>query len=174
MNVRRSYLVMAVYPNARGFAYVIFGRADFPLDWGVSELPAQERLRLSLDRFSHLLDRYDLDIVLLRNVPEGSRGKRLVKLVQAMDELARRRRARTIRISAQQARHAFAHVEPPTRYLIAQEIAERIPAFGPLLPPRRKIWIGESGRMGLFDAAAIALTFFASNKAADEQTPRSI
>jgi hypothetical protein len=164
MNVRRYNLVMAVYPNARGFAYVIFGRPDFPIDWGVSELPAQQRLGLALRRMSRLLDQYDLDVVLLRRVPKTSRATRLVSLVQAMDELARRREIRTSAISRQQVRQAFTNVEPPTRYLIAQAIAERIPSFRPLLPPRRKIWIGEGGRMGLFDAAALALTFLASNK----------
>ena len=30
----------------------------------------------------------------------------------------------------------------------------------PYLPPIRKIWKSEDSRMGLFDAAALALTFF--------------
>jgi|SRR5690348_15036174 hypothetical protein len=49
-----------------------------------------------------------------------------------------------------------------TTYCIAraQFIASHIPVFQPLLPPPRKIWNSEDARMSIFDAAALALTFF--------------
>jgi hypothetical protein len=48
----------------------------------------------------------------------------------------------------------------PTKGGIAETIAKHIPAFDRFLPPRRKLWMSEDVRMGLFDAAALAFTFF--------------
>jgi hypothetical protein len=67
---------------------------------------------------------------------------------------------RVEQISRTQIKGAFAIVGMPTRYAIATAIARHIPIFAPFLPPPRKIWNGEDRRMGLFDAAALALTFF--------------
>jgi hypothetical protein len=38
--------------------------------------------------------------------------------------------------------------------------AKHIPAFERHVPPPRKPWMSEDARMGLFDAAALALIFF--------------
>jgi hypothetical protein len=47
-----------------------------------------------------------------------------------------------------------------TRQAIAEVIAKHIPAFEQYVPPVRKPWIGENFRMGIFDAAGLALTYF--------------
>jgi hypothetical protein len=39
-------------------------------------------------------------------------------------------------------------------------IAKRMPAFEPFQPAPRKPWQSEDARMGIFDAAALALTFY--------------
>ena len=38
MNTRRYNLVMAIFPNARGFAYVVFEGPLAPIDWGMSDV----------------------------------------------------------------------------------------------------------------------------------------
>ena len=43
-----------------------------------------------------------------------------------------------------------------------------IPAFEAFLPEPRKWWNSEDPRMGLFDAAALALTFFHSSKSGEQ------
>jgi hypothetical protein len=59
-----------------------------------------------------------------------------------------------------QVRACFAEFGLATKQSIAEIIGKRIPAFERLVPPPRKIWMSEHARMGLFDAAALALTFF--------------
>jgi hypothetical protein len=39
-------------------------------------------------------------------------------------------------------------------------LERRFFALGRFLPPPRKLWKSEDARMGIFDAAALALTFF--------------
>ncbi|WP_156527887.1 hypothetical protein [Bradyrhizobium stylosanthis] len=48
----------------------------------------------------------------------------------------------------------------PEQAKTAERIAKHIPAFEQYVPPPRKPWMSEDRRMGLFDAAALALTFF--------------
>ena len=43
---------------------------------------------------------------------------------------------------------------------IAIAIAERFPELAPRLPRFRKPWMSEDYRMSIFDAVALALTFF--------------
>ncbi|UQR61346.1 hypothetical protein LRP30_31000 [Bradyrhizobium sp. C-145] len=51
----------------------------------------------------------------------------------------------------------------PNKQSLAKLIANQIPAFEQYAPPPRKPWMSEDCRAGLFDAAALALTFFGSN-----------
>jgi hypothetical protein len=44
-----------------------------------------------------------------------------------------------------------------------------IPAFERYVPPPRKPWKSEDARMGIFDAAALALTFFKDEAGGDLQ-----
>ena len=38
MKIRRGALVMGLFPNARGFAFVVFEGPLSPVDWGISEM----------------------------------------------------------------------------------------------------------------------------------------
>jgi hypothetical protein len=65
-----------------------------------------------------------------------------------------------VQFSRQQLRQSFEFLGSPTRYAIVEAIAKHIPLFEPYVPPVRKIWKTEDRRMGLFDAAALALAFY--------------
>jgi len=54
---------------------------------------------------------------------------------------------------------AFRHLGFLNKHVIAGHIAKHIPAFERYVPPARKTWMSEDSRMGLFDAAALALVF---------------
>jgi hypothetical protein len=159
MKAERDDLVLAFYPHARGFSYVVFEGSLSLVDWGMSDVPAKRKTPVCLGRLSFLLDQYGPDGVVIRQVPQG----RLAKLSEAITELVESRRIVIAAVSRDRIREAFGHLGSPTRYAIVQAIAKRIPVLAPYVPPVRKIWYGEDRRMGLFDAAAMALTFFESN-----------
>lgn len=148
-------LVMAVYPNARGFAYVVLESPLLVVDWGATDVAARRKIKVGLSRVSLLVDRYRPDVLVLR--ASEARGSRHDDFLKVMRRLAKARRTSVITISRKNVRAAFSEAEPPTRYRIAESVADLLPALRPLLPPQRKIWIGENRRMGLFDAAALAL-----------------
>jgi hypothetical protein len=164
MNVERQALVMAFYPNARGFAHVIFEGPFSPVDWGISEVRRRKRrLDTYVRRLSILIDRYHPDVLVLR------RGRQDSELPE-IERLAEDKGVRTYTVSRKEVRRAFAHLGSPTRYAIAVSIAGHIPTFAALMPAARKIWNGEDRRMGLFDAAALALAFFKNGRT--EETRR--
>jgi len=65
--------------------------------------------------------------------------------------------------SRERVRASFEDYGCPNKQSLAKLIAKYIPAFEQYVPPPRKAWMSEDRRMGLFDAAALALTFFRSN-----------
>jgi hypothetical protein len=54
----------------------------------------------------------------------------------------------------------FASAGFSNKQTLTKVIVKHIPAFARHVPPPRKPWKSEDGRMGLFDASALALVFF--------------
>lgn len=153
----KRVVVMAIFPNTRGFGYAVF-EGVVPVDWGASDVRGPRRNSVCIDRVVMLLNRYNPDIVLLRDASEA-RSSRVAHLIHAIGALPLDPRAACLVVSRPQVREAFGYLARPTRAAIAAAIAERIPFFAPLVPPVRKIWNSEDRRMGLFDAVALALTY---------------
>jgi hypothetical protein len=173
MTSRQHDLVIAFYPHARGFAYVVFEGPLLPIDWGMSDVPAREKARRCLRRLSLLLDQYRPDALLIREVTNGHRKRSIGALLAAIKEEARSRRLFTVAVSRKQIQEAFAYLGSPTRRAIVEAIAKHAPTFASYVPPIRKIWNGEDRRMGLFDAIALALAFY-KNERADETPERLV
>ena len=157
---RQDYaLILAFYPNARGFSYALFEGPLSLVDWGMCDIRGRRKTPICLRRLSFLLDQYQPDAVVIRQISQG----RLATLSKIITELVKSRRIVIATVSRDRIRKAFAHLGSPTRYAIVQAIAKQIPVLAPYVPPVRKIWYGEDRRMGLFDAAAMALTFYQGN-----------
>lgn len=153
---------MAVYPNTRGFAYVVFEGPTAPIDWGVSDIREKPRNGICLRRLSNLLKLHAPEMLILRGGFKrlAARGRRLQSLVDAIEALARSSSIATVQFTREHIRQTFAHLESPTRHAIVAEIARLIPDMEAYLPVARKLWQREDRRMGLFDAAALAVTFY--------------
>jgi hypothetical protein len=160
MRAGRRVVVMAIFPNTRGFGYAVF-EDILPVDWGVSGVGGSRRNDACIRRVTALLEKYNPDILLLRDSSEA-RSSRIARLIHAIAGSPRDPNAACIVVSRRHVRQAFGYLARPTRPAIARAIAARIPFFEPLLPPVRKIWNGEDRRMGLFDAVALALTYLES------------
>jgi len=159
MNVEGPQLVLAVYPNARGVAFVMFEGPNALVDWGITELRRRERHERCFKVVEVLLGKYRPDILVLRDMPAG----RHAGLARQFIELAKRKEIPAVRISRKEVRQAFSSLGRAPRHAIVSEIVRRLPMFASFQPGRRKIWNGEDRRMGFFDAAALALTFFWRN-----------
>jgi hypothetical protein len=167
MSDKRYCRVFAIYPNTRGFAFVVFEGQLAPVDWGVKTIRGKRKHSQCLRHIEKILARYDPDSVILQDMsPFGTRrASRIRKINSATEELCELRGVPTYTFSRAQVRSAFSYLGMMTKQAIAQAIAKHVPAFERYLPPTRKPWMTEDSRMGLFDAAALAWTFFSLLKA---------
>jgi hypothetical protein len=159
---RRYELVLSIYPNTRGFAFVLFQSSLSPFDWGVKEVRGRRKHSRCLAKIVTILDRYQPEILVLQDTsPDGTRRVRWVtNLNSAIAELAKGREILVYRYSREDVRGAFGYLGAVNKQIIAEAIAKHIPVFERYVPPPRKPWMSEDARMGLFDAAALALVFF--------------
>lgn len=52
------------------------------------------------------------------------------------------------------------------KHQIATAVVQKFPELAPRLPPDRKPWMSEDPRMAMFNAVALALTYFEKTKKA--------
>src|SRR5438105_2187953 len=87
---RRYALVLSIYLNSRGFAFVVFEGPLSPFDWGVREVRAPEKQKGFLAKIVCILDRYRPDVLVLEDTsPEKTRrAQRLVNLNASLAKAA--------------------------------------------------------------------------------------
>jgi hypothetical protein len=163
MNLKNRYhLVGAIYLNSRGYAFVLFEGMLAPVDWGIVEVRGKDRRPRSMQKAGAFLARYLPDALVLQDMSRTGthRTHRIRRLNDDIAEVAERHCIPVLTYSRTEVRRCFDHLGAVTKAQIAGEIVRRIPAFERFLPPPRKPWMNEDARMGLFDAAALAVAFF--------------
>src|SRR5690349_730030 len=87
--IRRYVFVLSVYPNTRGFAFILFEGPLSPVDWGVKELRGRRKHSRCVASIVTILDRYQPDIIVLQDTsPTGThRSRRVTKLNAAVARL---------------------------------------------------------------------------------------
>lgn len=155
-------LVLAVHPTSRGFGWVLFENPLVPVDWGIASVKAKRSAR-SLARFEKLLDRYNPKVVAFEQFEDrpSRRNRRIKELCRRMIAMATTRGMLTPIYSRDTIRECFETSGARTRRNIALSIADQIEVFRHRLPRERKRWNSEDVRQSLFDAVAVALTYFA-------------
>lgn len=153
--------VLAIDPTTHGVGYVALNGPHMLLDWAIAGVKPVTN-KHCLRRLADLFDRYQPDVLVLENLKgEGSRrGARVRRLLIAVSKLAEKRGITVCSFSPKQVRETFADTGASNKDDVAALVAQRYPELIPRLPPRRRIWDPEDYRMGIFDAAAFALTYF--------------
>jgi len=154
-------LVLAVHPTTRGYGWILFDGPGSALDWGVVSARASRSTRL-LTRFERILARNRPETLVLEDVDDISerRGTRATEVSRSMVHLAQRAGMRTSAFPRSAVRACFAARGATTRADIAKAVADEIAALRPRLPRERKPWMPEGHSQSLFDAAALAITYY--------------
>jgi hypothetical protein len=157
--------VLAIDPITWGYGFAILDGPQRLIDWDLQGTSRREELRerWCLRQIGVLIDRYGPDRVVVEDCLDARsrRGKRSRQLIERIVTLAGERGVPARRISKGQLRRAFAPSGTCTKYKIALAIAGWFPEVAWRLPPVRKPWMSEDARMGIFDAIALALAFYA-------------
>jgi len=154
-------LVFAVFPSARGFGYAVFEGPKSLVDWGVKGVRGRQKNLASLTKVRELLAFYRPDVLVLEDYEgHGSRRARRIEILfNLIAAHAEGEGMRTASFSRAEVRDSFGLT---AKREIAESIVREFPELEPRLPPVRRIWMSEDRRMNIFDAAALAITFFNS------------
>jgi hypothetical protein len=162
MSDRRRYaLVLSIYLNTRGFAFVLFEEHLSPFDWGVQEIRGPQKSEQCLARITKTFDQFRPDVLVIQDTsPQGTRrAPRIAELNARIAEVAQNRSIPVFSYSRDDLHSAFGD-SSQNKQALAELIAKHVPVFERYVPPPRKPWMSEDSRMGLFDAVALGLVFY--------------
>ncbi len=163
--------VLSIAPCVQGIGFIVFNGPRLPIDWGV-KWTRDEKNTQGVAKVAQLIECYRPDVVVFEDYQgEGSRrAKRVEDLLDAIAALVCRRNISTASYSRGSVRQLFATSGAVTKFQIATDIAEEIPELAPRLPLERKIWLPEHANMSIFDAASLALTYYATTAPEEDGT----
>ena len=156
-----SKVILAIYPNARGFGYAFFETPIDVRDCGVvSILPICNKR--CLGRVQKFITHYEPVLVVLQDLStsHSRKSQRVKKLVASIIQCCQDKGLPVKTYSQEQIRFVFEQFKVYTKYEIAKRITEWLPQFKKKMPRFRKPWMCEDYHMGMFDAMALALTHF--------------
>ena len=168
-------VTLAIVPSARGFGYIVFENPDLPMDWGVKEV-RKNKTRDCLLKAAVLMHMLQPSVLVLEDVHHASsrRGKRVKVLIEKMAELAQNKGVGVVRYSRRDMLTVFDRMGAHSKDDIAAAVVKLVPELAPRLPPRRRIWNSEHYSMAIFEAAALALTYFARSQGELEITNEGV
>jgi len=155
--------VLAVDPTSKGFGFAVLEGPGSLIDWGVKRARGDRNAK-SLEKAAELIERYQPEVLVVeRSAAKGFRRcLRVRQLIEDLLALARDRHIRARRISRRKVQRCFSKTGSATKRQIAVALVERFPELEPHLPPVRKPWMSEDGRMGIFDAVAFGWASYES------------
>jgi hypothetical protein len=160
---RADELVLGIYPQTSGFAFILFKGWGAPIDLGAYEVRAGDKNTRCLKRIESLLALHTPAVLVLQQMSKSDthRAPRIQRLNSKISELGNSYNVAVQSYRRTDLLQSFSrHFEATTKHEIAQAIVHEIPALSLYLPPKRKRWTSERAHMGIFEAAALAWMYF--------------
>lgn len=153
--------VLAIDPTSRGIAYVVMEGPHCLIDWGVKSVRPVRQDRC-LAGVKAQIEFFAPTVIVLEDTAklDSRRCGRVRRLIKAVRILATKVKVRTCLVSNGAVRTAFAATNASTKHQIAVAIASLLPELADRLPRYRRPWMSEDYRTNIFDAVALALTYF--------------
>ncbi|UYN96062.1 MAG: hypothetical protein KIT25_03715 [Enhydrobacter sp.] len=163
-------LVLALFPASKDLAFVYFEAPLSPIDWGLKHLRSKDKNAQALAIVERLCNAMRPDVVVIEEcvLSKSRRDPRIKRLYSLIAIYAHTENIPLACYSRKTVMKTLSESGAVTKRQIAQMIASNIPAFARHLPGPRKPWNAEDRRLALFDAAALALTYFAFVPSSEE------
>ena len=158
----KHFRILAVAPSARGFGFAVMEGQRTILECGGRLARGNDKNAQSLAKLDKLLDFYRPAILVLQDVEaKGSRrAPRIRTLNRQIKGAAEKRKIGVKLISAKQLRSLLLGDPRGTKHEMAEMIVTQFPnELASRLPPKRRAWDNEDGRMDLFEAVGLAVAF---------------
>lgn len=160
-NKSKQFRILAVSLSSRGFGYAVFQGDDWLIDYGKKRIDTDKNVRV-LGYIEKMIASKNPGVLILQNVnAKGTyRDPRIKQLDRKIVALAKNRRLKVVKISGAELRRLLLDNVTGTKHQMAELMAKQFPDELALrLPPKRKPWKSEDGRMDIFDAVALGVTF---------------
>lgn len=157
---RGGQRVLATDPTNFGCCYAVLESERGLVDWGGKRVEGRRKNAETIAAVLALVRTYRPDVLVLEDcrAPDSRRCARVRALIQHLEGAAKGQKLRVAFVTPQALRQACTGSPGATKQDVAIKLAERFPELARWLPPKRKLWMSEHWRMGVFDAVAMAVT----------------
>ena len=153
--------ILAIAPTARGFGYCVT-EDEAILECGYKGVRGNKNCK-SVFKIEKLMKQFLPDVVVLQDVyAEGCyRAPRIKALHRKIVGLAANHKCKVKLFSGNQLRDALLGDVKGTKHEMAELLARKYPVeLAGKLPPKRRPWENEDGRMDMFDAVGLVAVFW--------------
>ncbi len=149
----RSSKCFTAQKNAEGSTRLV--------DWSTKDIRGDKETA-TLAKLEELLRRFEPDVLVVEDCahPSSRRSERIALLTKEMVVTARKLGVKGHALPIAHVYRHFAESGARTKHEIATTLAMRFPGLLLRLPPKRKPWQSEDSRLGIFDAAALGITYY--------------
>ena len=150
--------VLAIAPSARGFGYCAM-EGQAMLECGYKGAKGNKNLH-SMAKIERLIKEFLPGVLVLPdlNAKGCRRSPRIRALHRQIIRLAETQKCKVALISGKKLRNSLLGNAKGTKHEMAETLAKQFPAkLAAKLPPKRRAWDSEDGRMDLFDAVGLAV-----------------
>lgn len=152
--------ILAIALTARGFGYCVMEN-QVMLECGHKEVDGNKNLN-SVAKIERLMKQFLPHILVLQdvNAANSRRAPRIKALHKRVIGLAAKQKCKVTLFTKGELRIALLGDARGTKYKMAEMLAAQFPdKLASRLPPKRKLWKSEDGRMDIFDAVALGMAF---------------
>ena len=154
--------ILAIAPTARGFGYCVMEDGAI-LEWGYKGAKKNKNVK-SVAKIEKLMNQFLPSDMVLQDLDATGcrRAPRIKSLHRQIIELAAKQKCKIKFFSGNQLRDALLGDDKGTKHEMAELLARKYPVeLAGKLPPKRRPWENEDGRMDMFDAVGLAAVFWA-------------
>jgi Holliday junction resolvasome RuvABC endonuclease subunit len=152
--------ILAIALTARGFGYCVMENHAM-LECGHKEVNGDKNLN-SVSKIEKLMKQFLPDALVLQDVDAANsrRAPRIKALHQQVIGLATKQKCKVTLFTKGELRIALLGAAKGTKHEMAELLAQKYPVeLAGKLPPKRRAWENEDGRMDIFDAVALGVVF---------------
>jgi hypothetical protein len=153
---RHHRRIVTIAPSTRGFGFAVIEGDKTLVDWGVKSVKGDKNRR-SLVKAEALLLHYRPALLVLED-HSGRRSKRIRTVSSMLADMAKRHGINVRRIRRSRVYRAFGFDEKGTKHALAEVLGNQFQKeLEHRLPPKRRPWMSEDYRTGIFDAVALGV-----------------
>lgn len=157
---RRRQRVLAIDPTTFGCCYAILENDRGLVDWGGKRVEVKGKNTHTIAAALALIRTYRPDVLVLEDcqATDSRRCARVQTLIQHLEGAGRGQKVPVAFVTPRALRRTCTGNPSATKHDVAVAVAKRFPELARWLPPKRKLWMSEHWRTGVFDAVALAVT----------------